>query len=108
MGNKGIQIDFPKNTQENFKSASQENVKPISIVSSNPLIDHPSSDTVVVAPEVQLMTANKNISKSAKTNGLIFKAVNDIENQFWNYPLIEREESIIMLSLYYLQKLFRF
>lgn len=54
------------------------------------------------------MTTAKNISLAPKTSGLILRAVHDVENQFWNYPLIERQDSIIIISLYYLQKLLRF
>lgn len=72
--------------------------------SKQTLVD--DSGLIIPAPEVQLMAHNKNISQ--KTNSLILRAVNDVENQFWDYPLLERENSIIIISLYYLQKLFRF
>ncbi|CAH1116715.1 unnamed protein product [Phaedon cochleariae] len=44
---------------------------------------------------------------SSKSNGLILKAVDDVHNQFWSYPLLEREDSFLVSVLYYLQKLLR-
>lgn len=64
----------------------------------NPVVHH-----IIRFEEPSLYRKN-----SCAPNTLIFKAVNDVENQFWNYPLVEREESILHLSLYYLQRLLRF
>ncbi|XP_056635298.1 putative OPA3-like protein CG13603 [Diorhabda sublineata] len=39
---------------------------------------------------------------------IILRAVNDVENQFWNHPFIEeQEDSFLILSLYYVQSLLR-
>lgn len=39
----------------------------------------------------------------------ILRAVSDVENQFWNYPVVEEEEeeSFLFLSLYHVQSLMR-
>lgn len=95
LSNKGIKISSPKSPQE----------------SSSPppsLLEQPKSDVEMPVNGVHLMSHSKNTFFSPRTTGLILKAVNDVENQFWNYPLIEREDSVIIMSLYYLQKLFRF
>ncbi|XP_072387084.1 optic atrophy 3 protein homolog [Diabrotica undecimpunctata] len=43
-----------------------------------------------------------------QSRSIILKAVNDVEDQFWNYPLVhEEEESFLFLSLYHIQKLLR-
>lgn len=98
LENKGLKVSPPRN--EGLPTQFPQNT----------LLEQPCSDIPIIipAPEVHLMTPVKKILLVPKTTGLILRAVHDIEDQFWNYPLIEREDSIIMISLYYLQKLFRF
>lgn len=96
--NKGIKVRSPRNDspppQPPQITPTEQSISDIPII--------------IPAPEVHLMTPAKNISLTPKTSGLILRAVHDVEDQFWNYPLIEREDGIIMISLYYLQTLLRF
>lgn len=63
-----------------------------------------------LAPTQPLQSMIVRPSKDGSTGrrGLVLRAVNEIEHQFWDYPLVEREDSYVMLSLYHIQKLFRF
>lgn len=97
LGNKGIKMNPTKGPQESSSPPSNKS-----------LLEQPTSDVQIPIDELQMMSHNKNTFFPPKTTGLILKAVNDVENQFWNYSLIEREDSVIMISLYYLQKLLRF
>lgn len=97
-----------KNIKINPSKHSQEIVNSTSLATETKLITHPVLEGELPAPEVHLMLNTKGTLNTPKSTGLVLKAVNDIENQFWNYQLIEREESIIIISLYYLQKLLRF
>lgn len=94
LGNKGIKIDPPKSSPKSPPPPS--------------LLGQTNSDSVIPRSEMHLISHNKNTFSTPTTTGLILKAVDDIEKEFWNYPLIEREDSVVIMSLYYLQKLFRF
>lgn len=92
MGNKGINLS---STEQNasMPNSFQMNPKPI--------------NTQSTSPDVFLISNRRN-NGSEFTSGFILNAVDDIENQFWNYPVIEREDSIVTISLCYLQKLLKF
>ncbi|KAG5890198.1 hypothetical protein JTB14_010660 [Gonioctena quinquepunctata] len=82
---------------------------------SNPIKPKPPSPNLPVSDENNILNSvrhqpvdeNYKIS-SPKNNGLILKAVDDVHNQFWDYPFVEREHSTLLLSLYYIEKLLRF
>lgn len=106
LGNRGIKISHPplNNLPEIIQLPSQK------MTPEEPTSDfkNATSDSRNLTPEVQLITHTRSVLVTPRKTGLILRAVNDVEDQFWGYSLIEREDSIIMLSLYYLQKLLRF
>ncbi|XP_023018129.2 putative OPA3-like protein CG13603 [Leptinotarsa decemlineata] len=77
----------------------------------SPSANLPISDPNIVISQIEQPPIHQNSKMSqnlSKSSGLILRAIDDINNQFWSSPLIEREDSTLLISLYYVERLLRF
>ncbi|EFA07648.2 optic atrophy 3 protein homolog [Tribolium castaneum] len=91
-------------TRVGYKTTPPKNSPPKEPPSQDPPQYKPSNENIVLAPE---KLANLDLTESHKhkpLKGVIFRAISDVENNFFFDPNSEREEGIISVALNHIYK----
>lgn len=71
----------------------------------SPVNEDPNLSKMTKAPEVYQMTT---LTQQDTSSMLLLRTVDDLIQEFWNYPTKSSEPSYVLQALFYLSQIFKF